>query len=282
MAAATCNQTCRYCHSELPGNSRQLALHWRSVSNQFADRCRTIVHGISMEGCCDLITLQKEPVALKSISVTLSIHEFVAGVSATLNYENEEKVPLEASIVFPMDEDSAVYSFDALVCLDMKTPVVPLDELPYTLSMVPTIRSQHGIQKVHSNCPLSAVEFLADDKTSAQVSLAEGQKFNRDVEPLIYYSEVHSPRVSVEMGMPEKKLGSLMGDPSVIVSFYPDIPEGEASVTCGEYVFLMDCSGSMQCPMNNQDRSQSRIEAAKLFVSTDGEVAETFTVIKEV
>ncbi|MBZ3877147.1 Protein moonraker [Sciurus carolinensis] len=31
MAAATCNQTCRYCNSELPGNSRQLVLHWRSA-----------------------------------------------------------------------------------------------------------------------------------------------------------------------------------------------------------------------------------------------------------
>ncbi|KAM4848355.1 von Willebrand factor A domain-containing protein 5A isoform X2 [Urocitellus parryii] len=310
-----------------------------------------------MEGSCGLITLQKKPVALKSISVTLSIHEFVACVSATLNYENEEKVPLEASFVFPMDEDSAVYSFEALVdgkkivaelqdkmeaqqkyedaisqgqeaylleedsdsrdvfccnvgnlqpgskveltlryvqelpldadgalryvlpailnpryhlsgrledsCLDIKTPLVPLDELPYTLSMVATISSQHGIQRVHSNCPLSAVAFLADDKTSAQVSLAEGHKFDRDVELLIYYREVHSPRVSVEAGMLEKKPDSLMGDPSVMVSFYPNIPEDEASVTCGEFVFLMDCSGSMQCPMNNQDGSQSRIEAAQ-------------------
>ncbi|KAF7473689.1 Hypothetical predicted protein [Marmota monax] len=310
-----------------------------------------------MEGSCGLITLQKKPVALKSISVTLSIHEFVACVSATLNYENEEKVPLEASFVFPMDEDSAVYSFEALVdgkkivaelqdkmeaqhkyedalsqgqeaylleedsdsrdvfccnvgnlqpgskveltlryvqelpldadgalryvlpailnpryhlsgrledsCLDIKAPLVPLEELPYTLSMVATISSQHGIQRVHSNCPLSAVEFLADDKTSAQVSLAEGHKFDRDVELLIYYREVHSPRVSVERGMLEKKPDSLMGDPSVMVSFYPDIPEDEASVTCGEFVFLMDCSGSMQCPMNNQNQSQSRIEAAQ-------------------
>jgi hypothetical protein len=45
----------------------------------------------------------------------LSINEFVAGVSATLNYENEEKVPLEAFFVFPMDEDSAVFTFEALV-----------------------------------------------------------------------------------------------------------------------------------------------------------------------
>ena len=52
---------------------------------------------------------------LKSISVTLSICEFVAGVSATLNYKNEEEVPLEAFFIFPMDEDSAVYSFEAMV-----------------------------------------------------------------------------------------------------------------------------------------------------------------------
>ncbi|MBZ3874611.1 Ubiquitin-conjugating enzyme E2 L3 [Sciurus carolinensis] len=31
MAGATCNQTCRYCNSELPGYSRQLVLHWRSA-----------------------------------------------------------------------------------------------------------------------------------------------------------------------------------------------------------------------------------------------------------
>ena len=28
MAAAMCNQICRYCNSELPGSSRQMVLHW--------------------------------------------------------------------------------------------------------------------------------------------------------------------------------------------------------------------------------------------------------------
>ncbi|MBZ3871075.1 von Willebrand factor A domain-containing protein 5A [Sciurus carolinensis] len=188
-------------------------------------------------------------------------------VELTLRYVQELSLEADGALryVLPAILNPRYHLFGQLVdsCLDMKTPVVPLEDLSYTLSMVATIRSQRGIQRVHSNCPLSAVEFLADDKTSAQVSLAEGHKFDRDVELLIYYSEVHSPRVSVEMGMPEKKPDSLMGDPSVMVSFYPDIPEDEASVTCGEFVFLMDCSGSMQCPMNNQDRSQSRIEAAK-------------------
>lgn len=310
-----------------------------------------------MEHHWGLITGNKEKVPLKSISVTLSINDFVAAVAATLNYENEEKVPLEAMFVFPMDEDSAVYSFEALVdgkkivaelqdktkahskyeealsqghqaylleeddysrdvfscnvgnlqpgtkvavtlryvqelllesdgalryllpailnpryqlseqsassCLNVQKPIVPLEDLPYTLSMVATITSQHGIERVQSNCSLSPIQYLTDDKTSAQVSLTEGHKFDRDVELLIYYREVHSPSVAVEKGMQDKKRDSLMGAPCAMVSFYPDIPEVNASKVCGEFVFLMDRSGSMQTPMRTEENSQLRIEAAK-------------------
>lgn len=54
-------------------------------------------------------------------------------------------------------------------CLDMKTPIVPLEDLPYTFSMVATISSQHGIERIQSNCPFSPIEYLGEDKTSAQV-----------------------------------------------------------------------------------------------------------------
>ncbi|XP_036209209.1 von Willebrand factor A domain-containing protein 5A isoform X9 [Myotis myotis] len=305
---------------------------------------------------CGLLTHQKEPVPLKSISVTLSIREFVAGVSATLNYENEGKDPLEVFFVFPMDEDSAVHSFEAVVdgkkivaelqekseartnyenaisqghqaflleeddqagdifsCnvgnlppgskaaltlkyvqelpleadgalryvlpailnpryqlsrgsegggLQMKTPAVPSQDVPYTLSLAATVSSQHGIKSVQCSSPVNPIEYL-EDKTSAQISLADGHKFDRDVELLVYYSEVHTPSVAVEMGAPATKPDSLMGDPSVMVSFYPNIPEAQSPTACGEFVFLMDRSESMHCPMNNQDPSQLRIEAAK-------------------
>uniref|UniRef100_A0A2K6F1H5 VIT domain-containing protein n=1 Tax=Propithecus coquereli TaxID=379532 RepID=A0A2K6F1H5_PROCO len=313
---------------------------------------------ITMVTPCGLLTDKQKPVPLKSISVSLSINEFVTGVSATLNYENEQKVPLEAAFIFPMDEDSAVYNFEALVdgkkivaelqdkikahanyenaisqghqaflleedvssrdvfscnvgnlqpgakvaltlryvqelsleadgalrfvlptvlnpryqlsgcsqhsCLNRRIPIVPLEEdLPYTLSMVATITSQHGIEKVQSNCPLSPTEYLGDDKTSAQVSLADGHKYDRDVELLIYYSEVHTPSVAVEMGMPEMKPGCLLGDPSAMVSFYPNIPEAQPPNTCGEFIFLIDRSGSMESLLSSQSKSQPRIEAAK-------------------
>lgn len=59
-----------------------------------------------------------------------------------------------------------------------------------------------------------------------------------------------------------------MGAPAAMVSFYPNIPETQTPTTCGEFVFLMDRSGSMDCPMNKK-ATQSRIEAAKvkLFLS---------------
>lgn len=40
-----------------------------------------------------------------------------------------------------------------------------------------------------------------------QISLADGHKFDRDVELLIYYREVHAPSVAVEMGEPSTKPG---------------------------------------------------------------------------
>ncbi|XP_043308032.1 von Willebrand factor A domain-containing protein 5A [Cervus canadensis] len=304
-----------------------------------------------------LLTPQEKSVPLKSISVTLSICEFVAGVSATLNYKNEEEVPLEAFFIFPMDEDSAVYSFEAMVdgkkikaelqdkmtahtsyesaiirghqaflleedmcsrdvfccnvgnllpgsqaevtlkyvqelpleadgalryvlpavlnpryqlsgcskdsCLNMKTPEVSLEDLPYTISLVATVSSQHGIDRIQSNCSLSPIEYLGDNKTSAQVSLADGHKFDRDVEFLIYYSAVHTPSVVVEMGEPTTKPDGVLGDPAAMVTFYPNIPEAQPSIACGEFIFLMDCSGSMQSPMNKQRKSPLRIEVAK-------------------
>ncbi|EPQ09848.1 von Willebrand factor A domain-containing protein 5A [Myotis brandtii] len=300
--------------------------------------------------CYGLLTRQKEPVPLKSISVTLSIREFVAGVSATLNYENEGKDPLEAFFVFPMDEDSAVHSFEALV--DGKKIVAELQEkseartnyenaisqghqaflleeddqagdifscnvgnlppgskaaltlkyvqelpleadgaLRYVLPAILNPRYQlsdrlqahptslcflchssppqacplqlpDAIQSVQCSSPVNPIEYLAD-KTSAQISLADGHKFDRDVELLVYYSEVHTPSVAVEMGAPATEPGSLMGDPSAMVSFYPNIPEAQSPTACGEFVFLMDRSGSMHCPMNNQNPSQLRIQAAK-------------------
>ncbi|XP_044525595.1 von Willebrand factor A domain-containing protein 5A [Gracilinanus agilis] len=313
---------------------------------------------------CGLLTLSKQPVPLKSISVDVSINQFVADVSATLDYKNEETGPVEALFVFPMDEDSAVYNFQALVdgksivaeirekqqaqedyenaisqgqeaflleqdsssgdifsCsignlppgqkaavtlsyvqelsleadgavrfvlpailnpryllqgeelgfsnssaepdITSQIPWIPGKELPYTFSVSANICSSNGIEKVYSNCLLSPLQYLEDDKTVAQVSLAEGHKFDRDVEILVYYGGINMPTVSLELPQADAKPDSLMGDPAVMVSFYPSIPEAEGESTSGEFIFLMDCSGSMATPLNYEMGSQLRIASAK-------------------
>uniref|UniRef100_A0A3Q2NNB1 von Willebrand factor A domain-containing protein 5A n=1 Tax=Fundulus heteroclitus TaxID=8078 RepID=A0A3Q2NNB1_FUNHE len=60
-------------------------------------------------------------------------------------------------------------------------------------------------------------------------------------------------------------LCSLMGDPVVMVSLYPEFPQDVMSslASCGEFVFLMDRSGSMGCPMNNSTTQETRISSAR-------------------
>nr|XP_042704086.1 von Willebrand factor A domain-containing protein 5A-like [Chrysemys picta bellii] len=55
-----------------------------------------------------------------------------------------------------------------------------------------------------------------------------------------------------------------MGDPAVMVTLLPSLPEavpGQSSA--GEFIFLLDRSGSMECSMDGRDRSPQRIDSAK-------------------
>ncbi|XP_028930462.1 von Willebrand factor A domain-containing protein 5A-like [Ornithorhynchus anatinus] len=306
---------------------------------------------------CGLLTSSKKPVPLKSISVAVAVRGFVADVTATLRYKNEEQSPVESVFVFPVDEDSAVYGFQAEV--DGKTIVaemkekqqaqmsyedalahgqeaflleqdpssgdifscsvghlppgqeaklsmsyvkeLPLEadgavrfvlpavlnpryvpagaaeassvtsrvpraargEPPYTLSVSANIHSPYGIEKVQSNCTLGPLEYLGPDRTAAQVSLAEGQQFERDVELLVYYKQVNTPSVCVEAAQPGAQPGSLMGEAAVMVSFYPSIPDPKEQASTGEFIFVLDRSGSMSCPVSGDLRSQMRIDSAK-------------------
>ncbi|XP_069474456.1 von Willebrand factor A domain-containing protein 5A-like isoform X29 [Ambystoma mexicanum] len=309
-----------------------------------------------MNRCCGLLTAAKKPVPLKSISVDIQIKGFVADVSSTLTYKNDEQNPLESDFVFPMDDDSAVYSFEAMVdgkkivaeiqekkkaqeayeeaisqgqeaflleedsssgdifscsignlppdqecavtlsfvkelplepdgavrfvlpavlnprftprdvgaeSVTAHLPRLPSGLLPYTLKLSTTIVSPYGIDRVQSNCGLSPLNYLKEDKTSAQVSLAEEHKFDRDVELLIYYNEVNKPSVIVEAGLPSALPGSLMADATVMLNIYPNFPESQEHSTCGEFIFVMDRSGSMTSCMNSDPSSPRRIDSAK-------------------
>ncbi|XP_027029390.2 von Willebrand factor A domain-containing protein 5A-like isoform X7 [Tachysurus fulvidraco] len=137
--------------------------------------------------------------------------------------------------------------------------------IPYSLSFTAHINSPNPITKVESKCPLEPLMFLKTDHTKAKVSLGAGHMFDRDVELYLFYQNPHQLTAIVEAGAPSAESGSLMGDPVVMVSFYPEFPESVMSSmsTCGEFVFVMDRSGSMSCSMHNGPGAQERIDCAR-------------------
>jgi len=54
-------------------------------------------------------------VPLKSIDVQLTVRGFVGNVVTTLLYKNTEQNPIEAVFEFPIDDQSAVYQFEAKI-----------------------------------------------------------------------------------------------------------------------------------------------------------------------
>ncbi|XP_031695219.1 von Willebrand factor A domain-containing protein 5A-like isoform X3 [Anarrhichthys ocellatus] len=124
---------------------------------------------------------------------------------------------------------------------------VPASLVPYSLSFSARVSSPRPVSKVESNCPLDPLQHLNTEQTQVAVKLAAGHKFDRDVELLIYYNDAHQPTAVVEAGQASSKPGTLMGDPVVMLSLYPEFPQAVTSsvASCGEFVFLLDRSGSM-------------------------------------
>ncbi|CAN9511055.1 unnamed protein product [Ophioblennius macclurei] len=309
-----------------------------------------------MENCCGLLTLEKEPVPLKSIEVELEVRDHVATVVSTLNYENKEDKAIEAVFVFPLPGDAAVCHFSAKIgqkeivaevkekqeareeyddalssgqqaflleesdqspdifsmsvgclppgestsirleyvtelavqadeglrfCLPavlnprytpqgcegttVQATSVPASLVPYSLSFCARVSSPRPISKVESNSSLDPLQYLNTDQTQATVKLGAGHKFDRDVEVLIYYKDAHQPTAVVEAGRTTAKAGTLMGDPVVMVSLFPEFPQSvmSAVASCGEFVFLMDRSGSMECNINSSRQQETRIGSAR-------------------
>uniref|UniRef100_A0A670YQ03 von Willebrand factor A domain containing 5A n=1 Tax=Pseudonaja textilis TaxID=8673 RepID=A0A670YQ03_PSETE len=295
------------------------------------------------------------PVPLKSISVDVIIRGFVADVVSELQYQNEEKNPVEATFVFPLDDEAAVYAFEGLIdgkrieaqirekkqaeqeyddalseghqafllgreentsdifmcnlgnlppggeatlklryvqalavepddavrfvlpavlnpryvpegseggTVSQQIPRVSTEALPYALTLSAKVESPYGINRVDSKCSL--IQNMSEDRTAAQVSLAKGHQFDRDVELLIYYEDVHKTSTILEAGKSGATPGSLMGDPALLLSLYPNIPAAKAGQCVpGEFIFLLDRSGSMGTLIGYSSGSQSRIESAK-------------------
>lgn len=62
-----------------------------------------------------------------------------------------------------------------------------------------------------------------------------------------------------------RNTGSLMGDLALLLTLYPGIPAAKPGLSStGEFLFLLDRSGSMDCSTANSSDSPSRIQSAKV------------------
>uniref|UniRef100_A0A8C4RN52 von Willebrand factor A domain-containing protein 5A-like n=1 Tax=Erpetoichthys calabaricus TaxID=27687 RepID=A0A8C4RN52_ERPCA len=192
----------------------------------------------------------------------LSVGSLSAGQKATLSLSYVTELPVEA-------DDALRFCLPTVLCprytpqgttsVTKGVPRVPFGSIPYTLSLTCHLVSPNGISNVKSNSALMPLEYLSDDKTEAKVSLSPGFQFDRDVVLLIYYNHPHQPTYSF---LPK---GSLMRDPVIMISLYPEFPElTEQSLSIkGEFIFLVDLSDSMLEKMNGDPDSDMRIESAR-------------------
>nr|XP_057936765.1 von Willebrand factor A domain-containing protein 5A-like isoform X2 [Doryrhamphus excisus] len=147
----------------------------------------------------------------------------------------------------------------------VQVTAVPASQVPYSLSFSARVSSPRQVSRVDSNCSLEPLQYLNAEQSQAAVKLAEGHKFDRDVELLIYYKDAHRPAAVVEAGQASAKPGTLMGDAVVMLSVYPEFPQAVMSslASSGEFVFVLDRSGSMDCPINDIVHDETRISSAR-------------------
>ncbi|XP_073349304.1 von Willebrand factor A domain-containing protein 5A-like isoform X1 [Pagrus major] len=198
---------------------------------------------------------------------SLSVGSLPPGESASirLEYVTELAVQADDGLRFCLPAVlNPRYQPQASEGASVQVTSVPASLVPYSLSFSARVSSPRPVSKVESNCSLDPLQYLNSEQTQATVKLAAGHKFDRDVEVLIYYKDAHQPTAVVEAGQASAKPGSLMGDPVVMLSLYPEFPQAVMSsvASCGEFVLLLDRSGSMDCAMNSKS-DQTRIGSAR-------------------
>ncbi|KAM6189843.1 von Willebrand factor A domain-containing protein 5A-like isoform 1-T1 [Sarcoramphus papa] len=265
-------------------------------------------------------------VELETVTVNVTIQDFVANVVSELFYRNTQQVSQETMFIFPVDSDTVVHSFYATMgdtrieamlwekeeaqqlckatsgmenlrylqdqwdlwgpvfacflgtlppnrevaislCYVQELPLQPdgaaqfcwphklfprenylswissEEEMSENLHFSICLKSAHGVSHVDINSSHTPLQYTAPDQTSAEVSLKSSPRLRDNLNLLVYYRGPHTLSAVVEGRDPKAPPGSLLGDPVVMVTLMPNIPEVVLNPgQLGEFLFLMDRS----------------------------------------
>lgn len=112
----------------------------------------------------------------------------------------------------------------------------------YSFSLSISIQSQFKIDKIESETPELTVSIEEPDKLSAQASYAtEDCKLSTDLTLYIQYEDDSQPTAIIERGSAGQD--GIMKSDMLLLNFYPEFQE--ITSKCGEFIFVIDRSGSM-------------------------------------
>ncbi|KAK4808515.1 hypothetical protein QYF61_005832 [Mycteria americana] len=105
------------------------------------------------------------------------------------------------------------------------------------------LKSARGVSHIAINSSHTPLQYTAPDETSAKVSLKLPPWLHGDLHLLVYYRGSPALSAVVERRDPKAPPGSVLGDPVVMVTLMPSIPEVVPNPgQLGEFLFLMDRS----------------------------------------
>ncbi|CAG2192529.1 unnamed protein product [Mytilus edulis] len=112
----------------------------------------------------------------------------------------------------------------------------------YSFSLTISIQSQFRIDKIESETPELTVSIEEPDKLSAQATYAtEDCKLSTDLTLYIQYEDDSQPTAIIERGSAGQD--GIMKSDMLLLNFYPEFQE--ITSKCGEFIFVIDRSGSM-------------------------------------
>ncbi|OWF43481.1 von Willebrand factor A domain-containing protein 5A-like [Mizuhopecten yessoensis] len=147
--------------------------------------------------------------------------------------------------------------------VNTRTDVVCINPGSYAMSLDITVQSQQKISSIVSEKDqLQLSPGNNDHVWKASIRFNGGTQLDHDISIMILYQDMHQPQAILERGTRSPDKGMLNMD-VLMLSFYPEI-DSKFTRTCGEFIFIIDRSGSMA----NDNRIESARDTLLLMIKS--------------